>query len=201
MVGGRTSRCCAEMVAIGICGSDCFLPTLGLSVWESSVHLGRRVAMGAECKRASANGAGKVGILLLLRFKLFTSHPIPSHLVLSWRLSPLFRFSIVESSLLSDLASSSPSVVFLVQRRAPSGTAEPRVEILIHLRHITDFPSNPSFLSPGVQDILSLIAETDQERRLETRSKCWASFVWRLWPTKWLPVSSLNSPQTPPSDT
>jgi hypothetical protein len=33
----------------------------------------------------------------------------------------------------------------------------------LHLRHITDFPSNPPFLSPIVQDILSLIAETDQE--------------------------------------
>lgn len=92
--------------------------------------------------------------LLHLRLKLFLSHLIPSQCF-----SLLLQFSIVKSSFLSDMASSSPSVYFWPKGDHFVGPRSRKYRSIFAISP-TFFPS---FLSPHVQDILSLIAETDQE--------------------------------------
>lgn len=141
------------------CGSNCFLPALGLSVWTSSVHLGRRAqwVLGAKGGRCNQSRKPVCSFCFYDSNSSSLTHPLSSQ-----RRSILLQFSTVESSLLSDLDSPSPSVFFWSKVKHLVGPRSTTSRILIRLCHITGFPSFP-IPPPGVQDILSLIAETDHE--------------------------------------
>jgi hypothetical protein len=78
----------------------------------------------------------------------------------------------------------------------PLSTVPGQEYLLIHLRHSTDLPSKPPFLSPRVQDILPPIAETDREMRLETRSKRCLAILGDQVVTRVLAQQSTDAPTT-----
>lgn len=107
------------------CGSNCFLPALGLSVWTSSVHLGRRApwVLGVKGGRCDQSRKPVCSLCFYDSNSSSLTHPLSSQ-----RRSILFQFSIVESSLLSDLDSPFAIRIFLVQSQALGRTSEYHVE-------------------------------------------------------------------------
>lgn len=160
MVGGRTSRGCAEVVAVG---SRLWVELFSSGIRSFSLDLvcpfGEEGTMGAGCKRGQVQPEPEAGmLLLLLRFKLFLPHP-SSLISASLHLASVFHCRIF---LALGLGFPFAIRIFLVQSQALGRTSEYHVEntdpSLPH--HWLSFLSHPP---PGVQDILSLIAETDHE--------------------------------------
>lgn len=160
MVGGRTSRGCVEVVAVG---SRLWVELFSSGIRSFSLDLvcpfGRKAqwVLGVKGGRCDQSRKPVCSFCFYDSNSSSLTHPLSSQ-----RRSILFQFSIVESSLLSDLDSPSPSVFFWSKVKHLVGPRSTTSRILIHLCHITDFPSFP-IPPPGVQDILSLIAETDHE--------------------------------------
>lgn len=160
MVGGRTSRCCVEVVAVGSrLWVELFYSGIGSFSLGLARPFGEEGTMGSGCKRGQVRPEPEA----VCSFCFYGSNSSSlTHPLSPQRRSILFQFSIVESSLLSDLDSPSPSVFFWSKSKHLVGPRNTTSKI----------PTDPSLphhrlsflsLSPGVQDILSLIAETDHE--------------------------------------